>query len=240
MEEEKKKMSPDISVVVLCYKEGKPIVDFLSKIKKAVEAKGVSYEIIPVSNFYPGDTDETPNILKNLAQNDSHIKPVSKEKKGGFGWDVRMGLKEARGQTVLFIDGDGQNPAEDVVRVYDSLIENKGDMAQTYRVKRGDGLQRLLNSRIYNIFFKILFPNIKILDANSKPKIFTRSALEKLNLVSDDWFIDAEIVIQATKLKFKISQVPTVFLQHENRVSYVKLSAIYEFIKNLIQYRLKG
>jgi glycosyltransferase involved in cell wall biosynthesis len=237
---EKEKVA--LSAVVLCYKEGQSVRDFLSKLENSIKSKGISYEIIPVANYYQKDegVDEGIKILKELAFKNPNIRPVSEVKHGKFGWDVRSGLKVATGEAVAFIDGDGQNPPEDVVKVYDALVRDTADMAQTYRTKRGDGMQRILNSRIYNFILRILFPRVRILDANSKPKIFTRSALSKLDLKSDDWFIDAEIVIQATNLKFKVSQVPTVFHENAHRSSYVQLSAILEFLRNLIAYRFKN
>ncbi len=236
---EKEKIN--LSAVVLCYKEGKSVIEFLNKLKSSIEKRGISYEIIPVANYFLKDEgkDETPQILRDLAEKDSHIHPVSIEKHGKFGWDVRSGLERAVGETIAFIDGDGQNPPEDVVRIYDELMKDGSDMAQTYRTKRGDGMQRILNSRIYNFILRILFPKVRILDANSKPKIFTREALNKLELKSDDWFIDAEIVIQATNLGSKVSQVPTVFHENTHRNSFVQLSSVWEFIRNLVVYRFK-
>ncbi|TAL49395.1 glycosyltransferase family 2 protein [Patescibacteria group bacterium] len=232
---------PDISVVILCYREGRTVVGFILEMKRLIEERGLSYELIPVANYYEngGQKDKTPDILKELAKRDSHIIPVSKEKHGGFGWDVRSGLSIARGETVAFIDGDGQMPANDVVRVYDELVRTGSDVVQTFRVKRLDTLQRVVISRIYNMLLKILFPRVTVFDANSKPKIFTRESLEKLTLVSSDWFIDAEVLIQATEQNFKISQIPTVFHKNKLRPSYVRLGAIFEFIKNLISYRFR-
>lgn len=234
--------SPDISVVVLCYKEGLAAKNFIEELKKSLEERRISYELIPVANNYPGEEigDPTPGVLKDLTRKYPCIRPVCVTKKGGFGWDVRSGLSLASGRTIAFIDGDGQMPAADVLRVYDALLESNCDMAQTFRVKRSDNLQRIFISRIYNVLAKILFPKISIFDMNSKPKIFTRQALNKLNLKSDDWFIDAEIVIQAANLGFTIAQVPTIFHKSRGRPSYVKLPAIFEFLKNLIRYRFKN
>ena len=65
-------------------------------------------------------------------------------------------------------------PASDIVRVYQALMSGGFDMAKTYRITRGDGILRLIISLIFNIFLKLLFPKVKVKDANSKPKIFTR------------------------------------------------------------------
>lgn len=85
----------------------------------------------------------------------------------------------------------------------------------------------------------ILFFPIAGTDMNAKPKIVTREAYEKLRLESNDWFIDAEIMIQARRHNFRIGEVPTEFYAHKDRPSFISFRAIWEFIKNLIRYRWK-
>ncbi len=233
---------PQISVVILCYKAGEQVRTILTRMKTSLEKRGLSYELILVGNYHAGQetTDTTPRIIRELAAADKTLVPVLKVKEGMFGWDVRSGLSAARGDTIAFIDGDGQMPAEDVVRVYDALQSEKADMAQTFRVKRFDGKERIFISKVFNILMRIFFPRVRIHDTNAKPKIFTREAYTKLDLHSDDWFVDAEIVIQATKLGFKVAEISTVFLKNEHRSSFVKVSSIVEFLRNLIRYRFIG
>ena len=83
-----------------------------------------------------------------------------------------------------------------------------------------------------------MFPKVKIRDTNSKPKIFTRRAYEKLRLTSDGWFIDAEMIIQASHYNFKITEVPTVFHANEHRASFICLKTIVEFMIDLARYRI--
>lgn len=229
-----------LSVVILCYKAGEAAREIVREMRALLEERGLSYELILVANYNNKDidTDETPRVVRSLAQAEAHIVAVARQKEGMFGWDVRSGLDIARGEHIAFIDGDGQNPLIDVLRIYDALKREHADMAQTYRVKRHDGLERILISRIYNALLRSLFPKVTIYDANSKPKMFTRAAYGQLVLTSDNWFIDAEMVVQACYKGFVIAQVPTVFRKLEGRASFVRLSALYEFIRDLIAYRL--
>ena len=84
-----------------------------------------------------------------------------------------------------------------------------------------------------------MFPNIKCKDANSKPKILTREAYKKLNLTSNDWFIDAEIMINVRRYKMKFEEFPIHFYNITTRTSFVKFGAIFEFLKNLLIFRIK-
>ena len=156
-----------------------------------------------------------------------------------MGWDVKSGLQVATGKTLTIIDGDGQMPYTDVVRVYKILVENGFDFVKTVRVQRNDGYYRKLISIIYNSMFKILFPGVNAWDINSKPKIMTRNIYQQMDLKSNGWFIDAEIMIQASRFKAKIGEVDTVFHSIFSRPSFVKPWAILEFLGNLICYRIK-
>jgi len=94
-------------------------------------------------------------------------------------------------------------------------------------------------SKIYNFLVKILFPKVRTRDVNSKPKIFTYDVLKKLDLKSDDWFIDAEMIIRASYLNMSIGEVPTNFYVNKNRASFIRTTTIFEFLKNLFLYRLR-
>jgi glycosyltransferase involved in cell wall biosynthesis len=146
-------------------------------------------------------------------------------------------LEAATGEAIAVIDGDGQMPADDVLAVYDALRRGSYDLVQTYRTKRFDGWKRRVLSRTYNRIFRLLYPGVGVHDVNSKPKIFTRTALEQLSLTSDGWFVDAEILIRARAKGLRIGEVPTVFYSNQRRASFVRLSAILEFVRELVRYR---
>jgi len=234
-------MVPELSVVILCYRAEEFVPVFVAKMKSVLERKAVAYELVLVANYHADadPADRTPAIAHALAEHDPTLHVVAQPKRGMMGWDMRGGLAAARGRAVAVIDGDGQMPPEDVVLVYDLLRSGGFDVAKTYRTARGDGAFRIGVSRAYNAALKILFPSVRVRDANGKPKIFTREALERLHLTSDDWFIDAEIVIQATRLGLRIGEAPTVFLPNTRRASFVTARAIVGFSWDLLAYRVK-
>jgi len=156
-----------------------------------------------------------------------------------MGWDMKRGLEVATGRAIAITDGDGQFPLKDIALVYKKLIDENLDMVKTYRIKRSDGIYRLILSTVYNMIFKIMFPGFTCCDANSKPKIFKVAALQKMDLKSDDWFIDAEIMILVRRLKLRFAEIPTQFTELSSRHSFVKPIATIEFILNMILFRLR-
>jgi glycosyltransferase involved in cell wall biosynthesis len=234
-------LRPDISVVILCYRAEDFVPIFVEQMKRALEARHLSYELVLVANYHADATppDRTPDIVRALAREDPLLHVVAKPKQGMMGWDMRSGLEAARGDTIAVIDGDGQMPPADIIAVYDCLRRGGLDMAKTYREERHDGVVRLVISRVYNAVLKMLFPSVRVRDANSKPKIFTRAALERLTLTSDDWFIDAEMIIQASRLGLRIGEVATVFYKNPQRSSFIRAKAILEFVRDIVLYRLR-
>ena len=138
------------------------------------------------------------------------------------------------------IDGDGQNPIEDVVRIHEALIETGADIAKGTRTIRYDGAWRSFTSRGYNLLFQRLFPLKGVSDVNGKPKGLTRAAYEQLHLASDDWFVDAEIVIKARRLGLRITELPVIYGANQHRHSLVRLSTVGEFLRNFWEYRFRS
>lgn len=191
-----------------------------------------------MGNYVEGADDETPEVVRQLAERSPNIRTVIRPKQGMMGWDMRMGLDAARGTYIGVIDGDGQFPPESIVAcLLKAELENL-DLTKTYRVIRDDGPYRRLISFVYNSLFKLLF-GFKVRDINSKPKIIRRDKYELLHLTSDDWFADAELIIRAREMGLKIGETPVHFVANDTRGSFVKPTAILEFALNLFKYRFR-
>ena len=231
--------APELSIVVLAYRSADTIENFMQSLVRSLQEEKLLWEIILVGNYFEGIGDRTPEVVRKIAARDSRIKAITEVKKGMMGWDMKTGFRAASGKTLAVIDGDGQMPSGDVIRVYRLMIKDGLDLAKTYRTKRNDGYYRKLISLVYNILFKLLFPGINAWDMNSKPKIMTREFYEKISLESNGWFIDAEIMILARRLGIKIGETETVFHSMDSRPSFVKPLSILEFLANLLTFRIK-
>ena len=230
---------PDLSVVLLCYHSEEATLSYVEGLRACLVELNISWEVILVANYFPGSGDRTPEVARDIANKDVRVKALTEKKKGMMGWDMKCGLKNASGKFIAITDGDGQFPLDDVGRVYKKITDENLDMAKTYRVKRGDGLYRRFLSAIYNVIFMFFFPGFRCQDVNSKPKIFRAEVLEKMDLLSDDWFIDAEIMIQARRLKLRFAEISTQFSKLDTRTSFIKPGAIIEFVVNMILFRFR-
>jgi glycosyltransferase involved in cell wall biosynthesis len=229
---------PELSVVVLCYRSRDEARGYAANIAATLAEAGINdYQLVLVANYKRGTEDSTPQVVRELAARDPRIVCSTLPKDGMMGWDMRTGLVLATGRTIAVIDGDGQVLVEDLVRVHRKLTTEGYDLVQAYRLRRGDGVVRKSLSLTFNTLFRVLFPGIHVRDVNAKPKILTRRAYDRMTLVSDDWFIDAEIMIEARRLGLRIGEVPTEFLGLTGRRSFVNLRAVLEFVGNLARFR---
>ena len=76
-------------------------------------------------------------------------------------------------------------------------------------------------------------------DVNTKPKGLTRNGYERLELTSDDWFVDAELVLDAHRAGLRVVDLPVAYLPGQ-RPSHVKGDAVLETARHLVRYRLTG
>jgi glycosyltransferase involved in cell wall biosynthesis len=185
-------LTPEISVVILCYRSGQYARVFYKQMVDILAKDNLDYEIVLVGNYWPNSGDITPKVVKEIATGNPRTKCVVKEKMDrnqAMGWDMKSGLEIATGKTITVIDGDGQFSPEDIPRLYKNLKEKNLDLCKAVRVSRGDGLYRKFISRVFNLTMRIVFWGIEG-DINGKPKLFTRAVYEKLNLESNDWFIE--------------------------------------------------
>lgn len=229
--------SSDISVVILCYKAGQRVKTFANLVIHYLNLITTNWEIILVGNYHEGDHDETPQVVREIASTDARVKAVTLIKQGWMGWDARSGLRLCNGKIIAFIDGDEQMVAEDILKAYRLLVSENADIVMPYRRIRYDHWIRRLNSKIYNFIYNVLFPAYPVNDVHAKPKMLKRESFEKLKLTANDWFLDAEIMIQCRRYHFQLKQFPTVFYRSTHRKSFVRFDTIFEFMLNLIKAR---
>jgi glycosyltransferase involved in cell wall biosynthesis len=229
---------PELSAIVLSYKAGESLVGVVEPLYEQLEASGVSYELILVANFWPGGDDVTPCVANAFADGREAVRVLAERKEGAMGWDMRSGFAAATGGWLVVIDGDAQNPADDVLRMFHAMRETGVDVMKGRRTLRHDGIYRQLVSIVYNVAFRLFFRTKGLWDINGKPKGLTRAAYERLELRSDDWFIDAEIVLEARSHGLRIGELPVEFFRNEERASLVRPAAIWEFARNMIRVRL--
>jgi cellulose synthase/poly-beta-1,6-N-acetylglucosamine synthase-like glycosyltransferase len=226
-------------VIVLCYEARESLHRVVDPLHEQLEAADVAYELVLVANQWPERPDPTAQVVEEFARHHDCVRTVVEEKQGAMGWDMRSGLAAARGDYLIVIDGDAQNPVDDVLKMYRRLKATGVDVMKGRRIARFDGPYRRAVSFLYNLAFMLIFRTRGIWDVNGKPKGLTRAAYEALDLKSDDWFIDAEIVLSARRRGLVVAELPVVFHRNDERASFVRPAAVLEFARNMARERFR-
>lgn len=111
--------SPAISVVVACYNEQEVLPELHRRVSAVCAALGQTYEIVLVDD---GSKDTTWPIMQQAAAADSHVVAVKLSRNHGHQLCLTAGLTICRGERILIIDADLQDPPEllpDMLKVMD-------------------------------------------------------------------------------------------------------------------------
>jgi len=141
-----------------------------------------------------GSRDETSKILSRLNEDGGlHLKASSHPVNRGYGAALRTGFREALGNLIFYTDSDNQF---DLAELGEFLpLMKEWDAVLGYRMDRQDPLFRKLVSKSYNLLASTAF-GMTVRDLNCSFKLFRREALQSLELESDNFFIDTELVVR--------------------------------------------
>jgi dolichol-phosphate mannosyltransferase len=204
----------DISVVVPVYNEEESLPILISQIAQILESLKKSYEMIFVDD---GSTDGSRKILKEMVSQYPQIHILGFRKNCGETAALAAGLKEAKGDIVITIDGDLQNDPKDIPRLLGYLIDY--DMVTGWREKREDPWLKRITSKIANKIRNWLSGET-IQDSGCTYRAYKRECLQNLKLykgmhrfmptlVKMEGFRVIEIPIAHHPRKFGVSKYTT-------------------------------
>lgn len=231
-------LAPELSLVMPAYNEEEIVEATIRELLTAFERAGHRLEVVAVDN---GSTDRTGAILKQLAEKDPRVVPARVDLNQGYGFGVLSGFPHATAPWIGLICADGQVDPHDVVKLFEVTRRIKPPaLLKVRRRFRMDGLQRKLISVFYNAAANVIFGGLGSIDLNGNPKLFPRELLAPMQLVSKDWFLDAEILIEAKRLGVRIFEVNVFGHMREGGASNVRMGTCMEFVKNLLRARFRG
>ncbi len=127
--------NPEYSVVIPVYNEEQVLPLFTSNLISAMDGLRKGYELVFVDD---GSTDKTWQILNELSKSNPNIIAYRLSRNFGHQKAIYAGLQHAKGRTVGIIDGDGQDPVEVLVDMF-NCIEPNYDVIFGVRKKRKEG-----------------------------------------------------------------------------------------------------
>jgi undecaprenyl-phosphate 4-deoxy-4-formamido-L-arabinose transferase len=166
---------PDVSVVVTLYDEAATVEELYRRAVAALEPLERPFELIFVDD---GSTDGTFAALERLHAGDPRVRAVKLKRNFGQHPAMHAGIVRARGDVVVTMDGDLQNPPEDIPRLVEA-VDAGWDVASGRRAVREDTWGRTLPSRLINGMLR-RFTGVRIADFGCAFNGYRRGALEPM------------------------------------------------------------
>lgn len=175
-----------ISIVVPCFNEEQAIPLFMEEIQKVTSEmeneSSVSFEYIFIDD---GSHDNTPNILKDFSQKLDNFRYVIFSRNFGKEAGLLAGLSASKGNYVVVMDVDLQDPPYLLKEMYSTIKTGEFDCVATRRTDRkGEPLIRsFLARRFYKLINKISDANI--VDGARDYRLMTRNMVDAILSVSE-------------------------------------------------------
>ena len=143
-----------ISIVVPVFNESEVIAAFYARMKKVVDSlNSILYEIIFIDD---GSKDDSYDRIKQLAHADHNVKIIKFSRNFGHQIAITAGIDIAKGDAVVVIDSDLQDPPEVIKEFINKWLEGY-DVVYGVREKReGESKMKLFTASIFYRILKVL------------------------------------------------------------------------------------
>ena len=149
--------NPYISIVIPVYNEEKNLEELYKRLTSTLDALGKPYEIILTND---GSKDKSSQMLQDLHKRRPHQIRVI-EFNGNFGQHMAImaGFERVRGECVITMDADLQNPPEEIPKLV-AAMERGHDVVNTHRQNRQDSAWRRFVSKMHNKLRAWMMPKL--------------------------------------------------------------------------------
>ena len=168
---------PYVSVLVPVLNEEESLPELQKRLQATLNGIGKPYEIIYIND---GSTDTTEVLLERLHADDKRVKVIEFNRNYGQHMALFSGFEFAKGEIVITMDADLQNPPEEIPKLVDKTEEGF-EVVATYRKQRKDSLFRKLPSYIVNkITAKLV--GVKLRDYGCMLRAYRRNIIDYMNM----------------------------------------------------------
>ncbi|MEP2025020.1 MAG: glycosyltransferase family 2 protein [Reichenbachiella sp.] len=173
--------SLDISVVIPLLNEEESLPELHAWIGRVMDEKGFQYEILFVDD---GSTDQSWDIISELADKDSHVKGIKFNRNYGKSAALNTGFKNVRGNVVITMDADLQDSPDEIPGLYEQITQESFDLVSGWKKKRYDPIMKTIPSKFFN-FVARKFSGIKLHDFNCGLKAYKKEVVKSIDVYGE-------------------------------------------------------
>jgi glycosyltransferase involved in cell wall biosynthesis len=190
-------MTPNVSIIIPTLNEEEGIVETLKQINKL----DINREVLVIDGLSKDHTVKKAKL---------HGAKVILEIRKGKGIAMATGVKNAKSNTICFLDGDGTYPPRFIPKMLE-LVE-KCDVVVASRLLKKEGVNDSVNTFLHYRLFPFLFRNYLKKFKTSEPitgmRLMKKETWKKLHLKSNDFLIETEMEVNMAKNKMQVIEIP--------------------------------
>lgn len=214
-------MKPELSVVIPVYNEEAGLPKLFARLYPALDALGIAYEIVFVND---GSRDNTALILADQYRLRPDVTRVVLFN-GNYGQHMAIlaGFEATRGEIMVTLDADLQNPPEEIGNLVAKMREGY-DYVGSIRRERQDSAWRTQASKLMNRLRETI-THIKMTDQGNMLRAYGRNVIDLINQCSEvNTFVPA--------LAYTFARKPTeITVEHEERSAGESKYSLYSLIR---------
>lgn len=189
---------PQIAVLIPCFNEELTIGNVIDQFRKE----------LPQAKIYVFDNNSTDRTVE-FARGRGAL--LLRERRQGKGYVVQSMFREINADIYVMVDGDGTYPASSVHDLLEPVLNHDADMVVGSRLSAVSKSQFRLMNRFGNYMFLWLTRTIfhaHIEDMLSGYRVFNRSIVKQLPLLSGGFEIETELTIKALERGYRVIELP--------------------------------
>jgi len=172
----------DVSIVIPLFNEDESLPELCDWIVRVVTEHNISYEVIMVDD---GSTDNSWEVIENIAAKNSHIKGIKFQRNYGKSAALNEGFKAAQGDVVITMDADMQDSPDEIPELRRMIAEDGYDLVSGWKKVRYDNaLTKNIPSKLFNALARRV-SGIKLHDFNCGLKAYRKKVVKSIEVYGE-------------------------------------------------------
>src|SRR5262245_51317345 len=213
-----------LSVVIPAHNEEDHISETVQNLAAALSKAGIAHEILVIND---NSSDGTERVLPTLSAVGIGVRHVNNPPPHGFGFAVRRGLTEFRGEAVAIVMADGSDDPADVVAFYQKLRTGYDCVFGSRFIRGGQVIDypkfKLVLNRLANLLIRSLFL-VHYNDVTNAFKRYRRSAIAGIQpLLSHHFNLTVELPLKCIVRGYRYMVLPNSWKNRKQGVSKLRI-----------------
>ncbi len=158
------------SIIIPIYNESENIEDLIYEIFDSIE----NYKIFEIMIINDGSTDNITPLINKMSKNYQNITFIDRKINKGQSYSIWEGISKSKYNTIVTIDGDGQNSPSDISKLLNEYFEDKDlSLIGGVRFKRKDTRIKIISSYVANKVRSLILKD-DCIDTGCSLKVFDK------------------------------------------------------------------